>query len=350
MNKSLSQICLLLFVSVLSAMASQKPNIVIIYTDDLGYGDLSCYGATKVKTPHIDKLAQEGKRFTDAHVAASVCTPSRYSLLTGNYPHRVPGGLRSPIFMKAPLCFDKNTETIASLLKKADYTTACIGKWHLGFTEDKVVDWNKPLEPGPRAVGFDYFYGLPIVNSHPPFVYMENESVVGADPKDPFTYKKNSKTAVIVEKRTDYKFGGGEKAHALYKDYEVGTHLKDKAVDWISKQAKTKKPFMLYFATTNIHHPFTPAPQFQGKSDAGIYGDFIVELDWIVGEVVAALEKAKVADNTMIIFTSDNGGMLNPRWRRSMETWSQIQRSISRFQIRVLGRWPSRSFHHQMAW
>lgn len=311
MHPLLKKISLLIIASAFSSLANEKPNIVIIYTDDLGYGDLSCYGATKVKTPHIDKLASEGKRFTDAHVASAVCTPSRYALLTGNYPHRVPGGLKSPIFMKAPLCFDKNTATIASLLKGAGYTTACIGKWHLGFTEDKIVDWNKPLKPGPRDLGFDYFYGLPVVNSHPPFVYVENESVVGADPADPFTYKKFAKTEEIAEKRTDQKFGGGDKAHALYKDYEVGTHLKEKAVEWIEQQAKTKKPFFLYFPTTNIHHPFTPAPQFQGKSEAGIYGDFIVELDWIVGEVVDALEKANVADNTIVVFTSDNGGMLN---------------------------------------
>ena len=300
-----------LFASATIALATEKPNIIIIYADDLGYGDLSCYGATKVKTPFLDQLANDGKRFTDAHVASSVCTPSRYALLTGNYPHRVPGGLRGPVFMKAPLCFDKNTATLASLVKKAGYTTACIGKWHLGFTEDKVVDWNKPLTPGPRAVGFDYFYGVPVVNSHPPFVYVENESVVGADPKDPFTYTKNSNTQEIEEKRTDYLFGGGEKAHALYKDYQVGTHLKDKAVEWITEQAKSEKPFMLYFPTTNIHHPFTPAPQFQGKTEAGVYGDFILELDWIVGEIVKALDEAKVSKNTIVIFTSDNGGMLN---------------------------------------
>ena len=287
-----------------------RPNIVVIYADDLGFGDLSCYGATKVNTPNIDQLAKDGKRFTDAHVASPVCTPSRVSLLTGEYSHRLaPSG---PIFLKQPLCISPDKETMADMLKRAGYSTACIGKWHLGFGEKNPVDWNKPLSPGPNDLGFDYYYGMPVVNSHAPFVWVENTSVVGYDPKDPFVYGKTANTKRFREKMQIDAIGGAEEAHALYDDEEVGTHLKDKAIEWIKTESADKtKPFFLYFPTTNIHHPFTPAPQFKGTSHAGMYGDFIHELDWMVGEVIKSLEEAGVADNTLIIFTSDNGGMLN---------------------------------------
>ncbi|VGO19405.1 sulfatase family protein [Pontiella sulfatireligans] len=289
-----------------AVIAEQSPNIVLIFTDDLGYGDLSCYGATKLKTPNIDKLAVEGRRFTDAHSASAVCTPSRYALLTGDYPHR--RNLRSPVFLKSGLVIDAERQTLADVIKEAGYATACIGKWHLGFGE-KTPDWNGELKPGPLELGFDYYFGVPTVNSHPPFVYVENHRVVGLLPEDPFVYGKKAKTQEIHEKMRLDEIGGADASHALYDDYFVGTKLTEKAVEWI--KARKKKPFFLYLATTNIHHPFTPAPRFQGTSECGLYGDFVHELDWIVGEVMKTLEEQGVADNTLVIFTSDNGGMFN---------------------------------------
>lgn len=319
----------LLILSHLMARAD-LPNVVLIFADDLGYGDLSCYGATKVNTPHIDKLAREGKRFTDGHSASSVCTPSRYALLTGEYPHRK--NLYSPVFLKTPLVIDTNQQTIASVLKDAGYATACVGKWHLGFGEKGKgrTDWNAPLKPGPLELGFDYFFGLPVVNSHPPFVYVENHEVLGADPKDPFVYGQKAKTKEIHEKMHLDDIGGADAAHALYEDEYVATKLTEKATDWIKQQTRsassgeTAKPFFLYLATTNIHHPFTPHPQFLGTSEAGLYGDFVHELDWIVGEIMKTLEAQGVADNTLVIFTSDNGGMLNETAQQAVKLGHKI--------------------------
>lgn len=287
---------------------SETPNIVLIYTDDLGYGDLSCYGATKVTTPNIDRLAQEGRSFTDAHSVSAVCTPSRYALLTGQYPFKE--DIYAAVFHKVGLIVDTARFTVADLMKKHGYATACIGKWHLGFG-DSIPDWNGELNPGPLELGFDYYFGMPVVSSHPPFVYVENHRVVGLDPNDPFVFDQNQKaeTREFQEKMWIDRVSGARAAHALYNDELVGTTLAEKAVQWIRDQKKN--PFFLYLATTNIHHPYTPHPRFQGTSQAGRYGDFIHELDWIVGEVMNTLEEQGLAENTLVIFTSDNGGMLN---------------------------------------
>ena len=300
-------ILIIVLLTTCSAFArAQTPNVVLIFADDLGYGDLGCYEATKVQTPNIDRLAAEGRRFTDAHSASAVCTPSRYALLTGEYPHRK--NLSKPVFLKTGLVIDTRQQTIASLMKDAGYATACIGKWHLGFG-DRAPNWNGELKPGPLELGFDYYYGVPVVNSHPPFVYVENHKVVGLVADDPFVFGKKAKTRDFFEKMGVDQIGGADAAHALYDDEAVGTTLAGKAVDWI--KARGKDPFFLYLATTNIHHPFTPAPRFKGTSKCGPYGDFIHELDWIVGEVMKTLEQQGVADNTLVIFTSDNGGMFN---------------------------------------
>jgi len=289
-------------------IAAENPNIVLIFADDLGYGDVGCYGATKVRTPNINRLATQGRRFTDAHSASAVCTPSRYALLTGQYPLRR-GNLWSPVFLKSPLVVAPERLTFADVAKEAGYATACIGKWHLGFGTETPTNWNKPLKPGPLELGFDYYFGMPVVNSHPPFVYVENHHVVGLVDDDPLVYGKKAVTKVFDEKMGIEQIGGAVAAHTRYDDEQVGTTLTQKAVEWISEHRDA--PFLLYFATTNIHHPFTPAPRFNGTSEAGRYGDFIHELDWIVGEVMAALDNAGVADNTLVLFTSDNGGMLN---------------------------------------
>ncbi len=289
-----------------SESKKEKPNVIVIFADDVGYGDVSCYGATKLKTPNIDKLAEQGRRFTDAHSASAASSPSRYALLTGQYPFR--RQLFGPIFHRVGLVIDTTRFTIADLMKQSGYSTACIGKWHLGLGEG-VPDWNSELKPGPLELGFDYYFGIPVVNSHPPFVYIENHSVVGYDPSDPFILNTKAETKEFPEKFGIESIGGAKAAHALYDDEMVGTTLTQKAVEWIKNHKK--EPFFLYFATTNIHHPFTPHPRFKGTSDCGRYGDFMHELDWIVGEIMRTLDKLKIADNTLLIFTSDNGGMLN---------------------------------------
>ena len=304
-----------------AAQTKPRPNVVIIFADDLGYGDLSCYGATKLKTPNIDRLARQGRRFTDAHSASAVCTPSRYALLTGEYPFRKE--LWVPVFLKSGLILDTNQLTVAALMKKSGYSTACIGKWHLGFG-DRTPKWNGDLKPGPLELGFDYYFGVPVVNSHPPFVFVENHRVVGLAPEDPLVYGAKSKTRVFPEKMGIDQIGGAQAAHALYDDSMVGTHLANKATKWIKD--RKDQPFFLYLATTNIHHPFTPHPRFQGSSECGRYGDFVHELDWIVGEVTKTLDEQGLADNTLVIFTSDNGGMIN---QGGQEAWRQGHRMNS---------------------
>lgn len=308
----LSMIFLVLWCLVKSdiAVCQQKnPNIVLIFADDIGYGDLSCYGATHIKTPNIDQLAQQGRRFTDAHSASAVCTPSRYALLTGRYPAR--NDLWGPLSLRSPLVIDPDRTTMADVAKRAGYATACIGKWHLGWQSEQPTDWNKPLTPGARELGFDYYFGMPTVNSHPPYVFVENDRVVGWDAKDPLVYGQTAETRKFEEKHGLNLIGGAKHAHSLYDDEKVGTAFAKKATAWITQKSKQDAPFFLYLATTNIHHPFTPAEQFQGTSKAGRYGDFIHELDWIVGQVEKSLEENGVADETLVIFTSDNGGMLN---------------------------------------
>ncbi|WP_082379317.1 sulfatase-like hydrolase/transferase [Pseudalgibacter alginicilyticus] len=332
-------------------LTEKLPNIVLINADDLGYGDLSCYGATLVNTPNIDQLAVEGRMFTDAHSPSAVCSASRYGLITGQYPLRrnywgAIGGLDQG------LTVDTTKVTIASVLKESGYATACIGKWHLGLGTDKP-DYNADLKPGPLELGFDYFYGIPMVNSGPPYVYVENHGVVGYDPADPFVLGKKSVTQQWPAKGGYTAIGGAEKAHLLYQDEKVGTTLKNKAIEWMKNTYSKNKehPFFLYLATTNIHHPFTPAPQFKGTSKAGLYGDFIHELDWMVGEVMKTLKDLGVADNTLVIFTSDNGGMLNFGGQDAIKAGHKINGELLGFKfgawegghrVPFIARWPDK--------
>ena len=355
--KSFALLSLVLSTSALHS-AERPPNVVLIFADDLGYGDVGCYGATKVKTPNIDRLAREGRRFTDAHTASAVCTPSRYALLTGEYPLSAGGGkgVWGPAPITSGLIIDPDKLTIADVFKNKDYATAALGKWHLGFKEGRN-DWKEPLRPGPQDLGFDYYFGLPVVNSAPPYVYVENDRVVGGDPDDPLVYVgRNAKgttplTPIPPEasQRSPNAFKGAVEAHKIYNDYTVGTVLAEKAVDWIT--ANKEKPFFLYLATTHIHHPFTPGKRFQGTSDAGLYGDFIQELDWMVGEVLQSLEEHGLSDDTLVIFTSDNGGMLNLGGRNAVRAGHRINGDLLGFKFGVwegghrvpfVARWPGK--------
>ncbi len=271
-----------------------QPNIVFILADDLGYGDLSCYGATRVQTPRIDTLSRDGILFTDAHAPHAVCTPSRYSVLTGRYCWRTQLKYDC-LFGHDVLLIEEGRATVPSLLKSAGYKTACIGKWHLGFGRD-YPDWNGELKPGPLEVGFDYYFGIPVTNAQAPYVYVENHRVVGLDPRDPIRLGPDSKTNVMYGGKT-----------ARYKADELTLTHTHKAVEFI-EQTKDR-PFFLYFAPDNVHGPYTPNPRFRGTSACGVYCDYIRELDWSLGELLSALERAGIADNTLVIFTSDNGGL-----------------------------------------
>ena len=355
-------VMLLLLAGVLSAVeartslaAENTPNVVLIFVDDLGYGDIGCYGATKVQTPNIDRLAKEGRNFTDAHSASAVCTPSRYALLTGEYPLRANGGqgVWGPLPTTSGLIIDTNALTLGKAFKHKGYATACLGKWHLGFKKGQN-DWQVPLSPGPRDVGFDYYFGVPLVNSGSPYVYVENDTIVGYDPSDPLVLggKPVSPTPMFPAEasvKSPNRFGGARKAHEIYDDEKTGTLLTEKAVKWITDNKSN--PFFLYFATPNIHHPFTPAPRFKGTSQCGLYGDFIHELDWMVGEVLTCLEDNGLSDNTLVIFTSDNGGMLNRAGRDAMQAGHKINGDLLGFKfgawegghrVPFIAKWPGK--------
>ncbi|MDB4384830.1 arylsulfatase [Opitutaceae bacterium] len=356
-NPCLTLICSLLLWG--TNLGAAPPNVVFIFADDLGYGDLSCYGATKVSTPNIDRLAKEGRKFTDAHTASAVCTPSRYALLTGRYPFRALGGkgIWGPTPVPSPLLIETDTPTIADVFEAKGYATAAMGKWHLGFGIGEN-DWQEPISPGPRDLGFDYYFGIPMVNSAPPFVYMENESIVGGDPADPLVYlgpgTHEDATPITpippeASQRTANRFKGAVEAHRLYNDYTVGTVLADKAVDWIT--TNKENPFFLYLSTTHIHHPFTPGTNFQGSSDTELYGDFIQELDWMVGQVTQTLAEHGLSENTLVIFTSDNGAMMNLAGRDAVRAGHKINGDLLGFKFGVwegghrvpfIAKWPGR--------
>lgn len=313
----------------LTATAADKPNVVIILADDVGYGDLGCYGSTKVKTPNLDRLAAAGMRFTDAHSPASVCTPTRYALVTGQYAFRHAPGSRI-LSGVAPLGIALDRPTLPKLLRDAGYATGVVGKWHLGLG-DKETDYNGEIKPGAKEVGFDYSFLIPATGDRTPCVYVENGRVVGYDPKDPIrvSYQKkvgdeptglenpdllfNQKPSrghdsTIVNGISRIGWMSGGKA-ARWKDEDMADEITRKAVRFIDDNKA--KPFFLYFATHDAHVPRFPHLRFRGTSEHGLRGDAIVELDWCVGEVMTALEKHKLTDNTLVLFTSDNGGVMD---------------------------------------
>jgi arylsulfatase A-like enzyme len=295
----------------------------------VGYGDLGCYGATKIRTPNLDKLASKGMRFTDAHSPAAVCTPTRYSLMTGQYAWRHGPGARI-LSGVAPLSIPTVQPTLPKLLQKAGYTTGVVGKWHLGLGE-KETDYNGEIKPGPREVGFDYSFIIPATGDRTPCVYVENGRVVGYDPKDPIrvnysmkvgdepTGKENPELLTVQKPSRGHDntiihgisrigFMSGGKA-ARWKDEDMADDIVKRGVTFIEKNRE--KPFFLYFATHDAHVPSVPHPRFRGKSGHGLRGDAIQQLDWCVGELMESLDRLKLSDNTLVIFTSDNGGVMD---------------------------------------
>ncbi len=311
-----------------AATRPSSPNIVLILADDLGYGDVGCYGATKIATPNIDRLAREGLRFTDAHATSATCTPSRYALLTGEYPWRKKGTGILP--GNASLIIPTNHITLPGILQKARYRTGVVGKWHLGLGGPSGADWNGVVAPGPLEIGFDYCFIMAATGDRVPCVYIEDHRVVGLDPADPIqvsygkpigdepTGKQHPELlrmgltaghdGTIINGISRIGFMTGGKA-ARWKDEDMADTFTKQAVRFIERN--TNQPFFLYFATHDPHVPRVPHPRFVGKSGCGVRGDVIVQLDWCVGEVLAALDRLHLATNTLVILSSDNGPVLD---------------------------------------
>jgi arylsulfatase A len=303
-----------------------KPNIVIILADDLGYGSVGCFGADArlVRTPNIDRLAREGRRFTDANTTSSVCTPTRYSILTGRYCWRTSLKYET-LNTFAPLLIEPGRFNMASMLKARGYRTAAIGKWHLGYglaeNDPKYrVDYTAELIPGPLELGFDYHFSVPQNHGDITGVFVENHFVFGlrsgkipAGMKLPGPAPDDENFAPTYE--SEAQKGPNKKRFEIDAprrvDDRVMPELTDQAVHWIEQQ-KAGAPFFLYFAPVAVHEPVTPSRDTKGTSSAGIFGDWIHELDRGVGRVLDAIDKQGLAQDTIVIFTSDNGGVFEP--------------------------------------
>lgn len=314
-----------------SAFAAPKPNIIVIIADDLGYGDIGCYGATAVKTPNLDKLAAEGLRFTSGYCSAATCTPTRFSLITGTYAFRQKGtGVAPP---NGPALIKPGTPTVASILKQTGYATAAIGKWHLGLGDPKP-DWNGELNPGPLEIGFDHCFLLPTTNDRVPQVYVSDHRVLNLDPKDPLWVgdkapDENHPTGITQRStlRMDWSHGHNNTIHngigrigfytggnaARFRDEDLGDAWIKETNQWI--ESHKDGPFFLYFASHDIHVPRMPHERFQGKTPLGFRGDAIVEFDWSVGEIMKTLDRLKLAENTLIVVCSDNGPVLDDGYK-----------------------------------
>jgi len=312
-------------------LGAERPNVVFIYGDDVGFGDVGVYGSEKIPTPNIDRLAKEGIQFLDGHCSAATCTPSRFSMLTGLYGFREGVSILPP---NAPLCIPTDILTLPKMFKKAGYDTAVVGKWHLGIGAEGVeTNWNGDVKPGPLEIGFDYSFLLPSTNDRVPCVYVENHNVVNLDPNDPLYVTKryeapkgfkgtvypNGKTNPESETyypaddqhscsvingigRIGYQWGGKS---ALWNDETMADEFVNQAKKYIA--GRKDKPFFLYFASQDIHVPRAPHPRFQGKTTLGKRGDAMVQFDWTTGEIMKTLEKHGLRENTIIIFSSDNG-------------------------------------------
>jgi arylsulfatase A-like enzyme len=327
----------------LSASAAEKPNIVLILADDLGYGSVNSYGAPErlVRTPAIDRLAREGRRFTNANTPSSVCSPTRYAVLTGRYDWRT-STKHGVLNTTAPLHIETDRLTLSSMLKEHGYRCAAIGKWHLGYGTGKA-DFTGPLKPGPLELGFDYHFAVPQNHGDASGVYVENHGVLGLRSRrlEPFgkTHYGRAFMGIDAPQR---------------KNEEVMSLLTDKAVAWL-RQQEPGRPFFLFFTPVAVHEPCTPSEKTKGTSGTGAYGDWIHELDRSVGRILDCLDRQKLSDNTLVIFTSDNGGVLltsGPRpaaeayaaGLRVNGHWRGRKHSIYEggFRVPFLVRWPGK--------
>ncbi len=328
-NKYAARLPISLFFVCLCGIASaaEKPNVIYIISDDLGYSDLCCYGATKVKTPNLDKLASQGCRFTDAHSTAAVCTPTRYALMTGRYAWREPntGIARGDQSALIP----PGTTTIATVLKSAGYTTGVVGKWHLGLGAPPKTNYNVEIKPGPLEIGFDYAFLIPATGDRVPCVFVENRQVVGYDPTDPIEVSfgqkiGNEPTGIDPDIKLKIQGGPGHKDTVINGIPRIGFMTGGKAARWVDEdiadvlttkavnfvEANKSAPFFLFYSTHDIHEPMVPHPRFRGTSECGWRGDVIHQLDWSIGQLLDALDRNGLTDNTLVIFTSDNGGAI----------------------------------------
>jgi arylsulfatase A-like enzyme len=305
---------------------STPPNIIVIFADDLGWGDLGAYGANLIETPNCDRLAREGIRFTDAHSASAVCSPSRYAALTGRYAWRT--WLKNGILLEhMPLMIDPGRLTLPAMLKERGYATACVGKWHLGWGDRIDPNWNDEVAPGPLEVGFDYYFGVPFshASSYVYRVFVENRRIYGLEPHE--------------------NLGDWEVLQRVMRRMDLtATRLSEAAVGWIERNKD--RPFFLFYPTTNVHNPWTPNQRFLGMSGAGTYGDFVMEFDWAVGEIMDALDRLGIAERTLVILTSDNGA--NERGNMNGHDpngpWRGIKGGIyeSGHRVPFIARWPGR--------
>ncbi|MCX6634547.1 MAG: arylsulfatase [Acidobacteria bacterium] len=327
-----------------AAAGAPRPNIVLILADDFGFGSLNCHGADRrlIRTPHLDRLAHEGVRFTDANTPSSVCTPSRYAVMTGRYCWRTP--LKNGVLgITSPLHIETDRLTLASLLKGQGYRTAAIGKWHLGYGTDKT-DYTRPLKPGPLQIGFDYHFAIPQNHGDATGIYVENESVAGLrSPRiQPFgkTYYGRPWMGIDAPQRAD--------------DTAMEV-LTGRAVEWLGKQ-DGKAPFFLYFTPVAVHEPTTPSAATRGTSGAGPYGDWIHDLDLSVGRILKSLDEKGFTEDTLVIFTSDNGGVFLTQGERPEAAayraglrvngdWRGGKHGIYQggFRVPFLVRWPGKS-------
>ena len=320
------------------AQNQDRPNVILLVADDLGYGDLSCYGATRVSTPNVDEVAQQGTLFTNAHACASTSTPSRYSLLTGEYPFRKPG--TDVAAGNAGMIISPNQYTVADAFKSAGYTTGAIGKWHLGLgSKTAQQDWNGELDEDLSDIGFDYHYMMAATADRVPCVFIENGKVSNYDPTAPIyvSYRKNfegeptgAQNPELLTKlkhshghdmsivngigRIGFMKGGGK---ALWKDENIADSIADRAVKFIENNAKN--PFFLYLCTNDVHVPRYPHERFRGKSPMGLRGEAILQFDWTVKQVTEALKKNGLDKNTILIITSDNGPVLDDGYQDQAE-------------------------------
>lgn len=347
-NPAVSLAALALF-SASTLAKPELPNIIVILSDDVGWGDLGCYGATRIKTPHLDLLASQGLRFTRAYASASACTPTRYSMLTGQYSWRVDAmGLNKGVAnADAPLLIPVNALTLPKMMKTVGYRTGVVGKWHLGFGDSKP-DYNQPLTPGPLEIGFDSFFGFPATNDRIPTVFIRDRHVLDLDPADPlkYTYDATEAAAGGFKKvssgrsRIGWVSGG---VSAQWKDVDLTDTLTCEAVAFIEQGGE--QPFFLYYAPHNVHAPVIPHPRFAGSSGLSKRADTLVELDASIGALMKTLDRLGRAENTLIFFSSDNGAYIEdedghrpngPLRGAKSQLWE------GGFRVPLIARWPGK--------